>query len=51
MMVISCGSCRKRRLMSISSITSIRNENGAINVLYTCDCGANGILHTGRAGH
>ena len=43
-----CTACRQRRLIFPSQVTSIVNDERGVHVAFTCWCGAEQGLDTGR---
>jgi len=44
-----CTACRQRRLIFPTQVTSIANDERGVHVRFTCWCGAEQTLDTGRA--
>ena len=48
MFAARCGTCGRRVLLSVSEISSMRNVGGAMEVGFTCQCGADGVWQATR---
>ena len=44
-----CTACRQRQLIFPTQVTSIANDERGVHVRFTCWCGAEQTLDTGRA--
>lgn len=44
-----CSSCGKRQLIFVSQVTSLVNTDRGIELRFTCWCGAEQLLLTGKA--